>query len=192
MTTGVWIALAIGTVLIVYDWRLATPSDPKTKRRSRLKPEDRKRLFDMAMEMHALQPSATLAGTAHASLTRQINELATTIGKRDDVPGDVKASFESFKKELEAIASRLVAPAGRGGGGGRGMPENMAGKIGQAKTGLMGFMSPGDQTLRAYAEVKAQMPKAIADFSAVVSKAATLSTALAQYKLTLTVPTRNW
>ena len=30
-------------------------------------------------------------------------------------------------------------------------------KVGQAKNGLMGGMSPGDQTVRAYTEVKAQM-----------------------------------
>ena len=30
-------------------------------------------MFDMAMEMHALQPRVTEAATAHASLTRQID-----------------------------------------------------------------------------------------------------------------------
>ena len=42
--------------------------------------------------------------------------------------------------------------------------------------------------MRAYTEVKAQTPKAIADLNAVIAKAATLSGALANYNLTLTVP----
>ena len=49
-------------------------------------------------------------------------------------------------------------------------------------------MSPADPTVRAYTEVKAQTPKAIADLNAAIAKAATLSTTLAKYNVTLTVP----
>jgi hypothetical protein len=49
-------------------------------------------------------------------------------------------------------------------------------------------MSPADPTVRAYTEVKAQTPKAIADLNAAIAKASTLSGALAKYTLTLTVP----
>ena len=52
---------------------------------------ERKRMFDMAMEIHALQPRITDASTAHASLTRQMAELTTSIGDRSDIPADVKA-----------------------------------------------------------------------------------------------------
>jgi hypothetical protein len=52
----------------------------------------------------------------------------------------------------------------------------------------MAGMSPGDQTVRAYTEVKAQTAKAIADLNAVIAKATTLSAALARHNLTLTVP----
>src|SRR6185295_1349237 len=61
---------------------------------------ERKRMFDMAMEMHALQPRVNDAGAAHASLTRQVNELTTTLGSRSDVPAEVKTSVESLSKEL--------------------------------------------------------------------------------------------
>ena len=82
------------------------------------------------------------------------------------------------------------ARGGRGGGGGRGgATESLAAKIGQAKTGLTAGMSPADPTVRAYTEVKAQTPKAIADLNAVIAKASALSGALAGYNLTLTVPT---
>ena len=49
-------------------------------------------------------------------------------------------------------------------------------------------MSPADPTVRAYTEVKAQTPKAITDINAVIAKASALSTTLAKYSVTLTVP----
>ena len=52
----------------------------------------------------------------------------------------------------------------------------------------MGGMTPGDQTIRAYTEVKSQTPKAIADLNALIAKGAALSSTLARYNLTLTVP----
>ena len=101
---------------------------------------ERKRQYDMAMEIHALQPRAQDAATAHASLTRQINDLTSTLSGRNDVPGDVKTSVDAFKKDLEALAPRLAIPqGGRGGGGGRGgANESLLTKISQAKSGLMG------------------------------------------------------
>jgi hypothetical protein len=95
------------------------------------------------------------------------------------------------KKELDALAPRLATPQGGrggGGGGGRGNNENLAARVGQAKSGLTAGMSPGDQTVRAYTQVKAQTPKAIADINTVIAKATTLSRTLATYNLTLTVP----
>ena len=151
---------------------------------------ERKRMFDMAMEMHALQPRVNEAGAAHASLTRQVNELTTTLGSRSDVPAEVKTLVESLSKELASQAPKLTLPAGgRGGGGGRGgANESLGAKLGQAKNGLMATMTPGEQTTTAYSSVKADLPKAIADLNATIAKAATLKETLAKYNLTLTVP----
>jgi photosystem II stability/assembly factor-like uncharacterized protein len=150
---------------------------------------ERKRMFDQAIEIHALQPAINDAAAAHGSLTRQLTELATTLGGRTDVPADVKASVEALNKELAALAPKLTLPQGGRGGGGRGAAsESLGAKLGQAKNGLMGGMSVGDQTVRAYTEVKAQTPKAIADLNAAIAKAAALSGTLARYNLTLTVP----
>jgi hypothetical protein len=151
---------------------------------------ERKRQYDMAMELHALQPRVNDASAAHASLTRQINELSTTVAGRSDVPADVKASVDALKSDLAALAPKLTAPQGGrgGGGGGRGANESLVAKLGQGKQGLMGGMTAGDQTTRAYTEVKSQLPKAIADLNAAIAKAQTLSTNLAKYNLTLTVP----
>jgi hypothetical protein len=52
----------------------------------------------------------------------------------------------------------------------------------------MGGMTVGEQTVRAYTEVKAQTPKSIADLNAILPKATTLSESLAKYDLTLEVP----
>ena len=147
---------------------------------------ERKKLYDMAMELHALQPFVSDASAAHVSLTRQINELS---GKIDSAPADVKSSFEGFKKELAGLAPRLTPPAGGRGGFGRGgATESLIAKLGQAKNGLMGGMWPGEQTMKGYAEVKADTPKAIADLNALITKAGVLSGALSKAGLTLTVP----
>jgi photosystem II stability/assembly factor-like uncharacterized protein len=147
---------------------------------------ERKRLFDMATEIHGLQPRISDASAAHASLTRQLTDLSAKV---NDVPADVKTSFDALKTELAGLAPRLAPPpTGRGGGGRGGAPESLVTKVGAAKNGLMGGMWPGDQTLKAYNDVKTQTPKAIADINAAIAKATTLGAALAKSNLTLTVP----
>ncbi len=102
----------------------------------------------------------------------------------------MKTSFDALKTELAGLAPKLAPPpTGRGGGGGRGgAPESLVTKLGQAKNGLMGGMWPGEQTMKAYNDVKAQTPKAIADLNAAIVKANALSVSLAKASLTLTVP----
>lgn len=46
---GAGIAFAIGILLIISDWRMSTPPDPKTKKRPPLTPTDKKRFRDMFM-----------------------------------------------------------------------------------------------------------------------------------------------
>ena len=155
---------------------------------------ERKRLYDMAMEMHELQRRATEASTSFGTLNRETTTLATTIAGKSDVPADVKTSFEAFHKEVTALAPKLAAPAGGrgfgGGGGGRGGPnESILAKVGQAKNGLMGGIWPTEQTMKAYNESKTEVPKAIADGNALFVKAAAMSATLAKYNLTLTAPT---
>jgi hypothetical protein len=47
MLMAAGIAFAIGILLIIADWRMSTPPDPKTKKRPSLTPTDKKRLRDM-------------------------------------------------------------------------------------------------------------------------------------------------
>jgi hypothetical protein len=151
---------------------------------------ERKRMFDQAMEIHALQPRLTEATTAFTALTRQLADATTAVAGKSDVPADVKASLEALTKEVAGLAPKLAAPAGGrgGGGGGRGNNESLTAKLGQAKNGLTAGMPPADPTVRAYTEVKAQTPRAIADLNAAIAKATTLSAALAKSNVTLTVP----
>jgi photosystem II stability/assembly factor-like uncharacterized protein len=150
---------------------------------------ERRKLFEMAVEMHGLQRRATDLANAYAPLNRQAGELAATIDGRSDIPADVKASFAAFRKDLAALAPKVNAPAAGRGGGGRGSaPENVLARIASAKNGLMGGMWPTEQTMRAYGESKAQTATAVADANALFARAAGLSPTLATYGLTLTAP----
>jgi photosystem II stability/assembly factor-like uncharacterized protein len=154
---------------------------------------ERKKMYDMAMEVHDLQRRGTEIANVIGALTRQVTEVAGTIGGRSDIPVDLKSSFEAFQKELTSLVQKVTPPAGGrgggGGGGGRGGPDpSVLGRIGQAKNGLMAGMTPSEQTTRAYNDAKTETPKAIADVSALLTKATALSGMLAKYNITLTVP----
>ncbi len=149
---------------------------------------ERKKLFDMAMEMHELQRAANQASGAITPLNSRVAEIAKEVAGRADVPADVKASVDGLAKELGGVVPRFAAPAGGRGGGGATSSVSVAGRITQAKNGLMGGMWPTAQVMRAYDDAKAQAPKALADANAAIARAAALSGTLAKYKLTLEVP----
>ena len=178
---------------------LRVAADPEVA----LTPLERQRMFDMAMEMHDLQKRATDVQSALRPLNTRMAELAKEIAGRTDLPADVKAAFEAFNKDLTAFAPKFAPAAfGRGGGAGPAAapaaaqagqpatppPVNLLTRIGQAKNGLMATMPVTEQTTKAYTEAKAQVPKAILEANALFARAATLSTTLAPYKLTLTAP----
>jgi hypothetical protein len=148
---------------------------------------ERKRQYDMAMEMHALQLQITEAATAHASLTRQLNDIAAKLGDRGDVPADMRSTLDAVKKAVDALASKLAPPRG-GRGGGRGNTDNLNVTVAQAKNALMGGMVVGELTTNAVSETRVQAPRAIADLNGVLTKASALSASLAKYNMTLNVP----
>jgi hypothetical protein len=152
---------------------------------------ERRKMFDMAMEMHDLHRRAAEVGNLLVPINRQLPEIAKTMSGRSDVPADVKAAFEAFTKEMSAAVQRFAAAAGggRGGrGGGPGAEANPIARIGVAKNGLMAGMPATAQTMQAYTEAKTQAPKAIAEATALAAKAAVMSETLARHKITLTVP----
>ncbi len=154
---------------------------------------ERKKMFDMAMEMHELQRLATQVSGAITPLNLRLVELSKEIAGQKEFPADVKGSVEALLKEVGTIAPKFAqAAGGRGGagGGGRGgaADSSILTKIGQAKNGLMGGIWPGEQTMKAYADAKAQAPKAIAEANAAITKAGAVSSSLAKLKMTLTAP----
>ena len=159
---------------------------------------ERKKMFDMAMEMQELQRRGTEVANALTPLNAKVAELSSQVSGNGDIPADVKASFDQLSKDLSALMPKFVQPgggrgfgggggAGGAGGGGRGGGDNVMAQAAQAKTGLMGGMSPGAQTTKAYNDAKTNMPKAIAEAHALIAKAQTLSTTLTKYNITLPV-----
>jgi hypothetical protein len=151
----------------------------------------------MAMEMQDLQKRGTETGNALTPLNAKVTELASPVSGNTGIPADVKTSFDQLGKDLAAVAAKFAQPAGGrgfGGGGGAGGGRGGAGsesvmaQVAQAKNGLMGGMWPTEQTTKAYTEAKVKVPKAIADANALIAKAQALSTELAKYNVTLTVP----
>jgi photosystem II stability/assembly factor-like uncharacterized protein len=147
----------------------------------------RKQMFDMASDLHALQRPATAAAAGVTTLNRQLNEIADAMGKKDTVPADLKAQFDALKKTVNDAAPKYVVGGGRGFGRGNAEPT-VLGTLGQAKNALMGGMWPTAQTLKKYAEAKADTPKAIADANALFAKAGPVADALAKVDVTLKVP----
>jgi hypothetical protein len=159
---------------------------------------ERKKLYDMAMEMHELQRIASDVSGALTPLNTRLGEIAKEIGSRNDVPADVKAAVEGFTKELAGVMPKFAAGGGARGGGGAAAPAvtpgqppppvSVAARITTAKNGMMGGMWPTAQTTRAYDDAKALAPKAFAEANAVITKAAALSATLAKHKVTLSAP----
>jgi photosystem II stability/assembly factor-like uncharacterized protein len=170
---------------------LRVMSDPQVV----LTDAERKKLFDMAMEVHELQRRATEAGAGVGSLNTRLPELSKEAQGKTDVPADLKTSIETLQKEVATLAPKLVLQGGGrgfgGGGGGRGgaANDNLAARLALAKNGLMGGMWPTETVMKAYADAKVDVPKAIAEANSLFARAATLGSALTKHSLTLTAPT---
>ena len=152
---------------------------------------ERKKLFEMAMDVQELQKRGTEALNALTPLNARMTELGGQIASNASIPVDVKASFDQLSKDLAALMPRFAQPAGgRGGGGGRGAGagDSVMALAAQAKNGMMGGMWPTEQTTKAYSDAKTRMPKAIAEANTLIAKVQALSTDLAKYSVTLTVP----
>ena len=150
---------------------------------------ERKKLYDMAMEIHELQRRANSVTPSLARLARQMPEVGKQVAAKADLPPDVKTQFEAFNKEVTALAAKLIPPqGGRGGGrgGGGGEPSPIA-RAAQAKNGLMGGMWPTEATMNAYRSAKTDVPAAIKEAEALVGRAQQVSAALAKHGITLTV-----
>jgi hypothetical protein len=197
-TAGPFVLPGTYTVALVVDGRtidtkpLKVAGDPEVG----LTAIERKKMYDMAVELHELQRVATQVSSAITPLNARLGEISKEMAGQKDVPADVKASVDALAKEVGTIAPKFAqAAGGRGAGGGAGAgggrggaADSLLSRIAQAKNGLMGGIWPGEQIMKAYADAKAQAPKALADANAAIAKTSTLSGSLARYKVTLAVP----
>jgi hypothetical protein len=152
---------------------------------------ERRRMFDMAMEMHDYQRRVSDVNRAFTAINRQIPDIQKAIEGRGDLPAEIRTTFESVDKSLLEMTAKLAPPAGGrgGGGGGRGgAADTPLARVNQAKNGLMGGMPATAQTLDAYKRSKGEMPKAIEEAQALLARVQALSAALARHNITLTVP----
>ena len=155
---------------------------------------ERKRNFDMAMDLHEMQRKSSAMTSALDSLYTQLNDAKAKI---DAGPAEVKTATAAFMKDFDAVRVKFGVPPppiAAGGGGGRGGgapvdPANVGAKVGAAKGAVLAFSDvPSDTTTRAYADVKLALPKAIAEGNAVIAKASALASTLKKVDVTLTVP----
>jgi hypothetical protein len=190
---GPYVLPGVYTVSLVVDGKpvetgpLRVLADPDVS----LTEAERKRMYDMAMELHDLQRRVGDVNSTLAAINRQIPAIQKTIESRSDLPADVKSTFETVSKSVTETTARLAPPAGGrgGGGGGRGgAPDTPVARLNQAKAGLMIGMPATSQTYDAYKRAKAEMPKVLEEAQAIVGKAQTLSAALAKHNITLEVP----
>ena len=191
-TPGPYVLPGTYAVALVVDGRvietkpLRVIADPEVA----LTDAERRRMFDMAMDLHELQRRVADVNSAITALNRQMPDVSKAMASRTDLPADLKTSFDAVDEELLELTAKLAPPAGgRFGGGGRsGTPDTAMARLAQAKNGLMGGMPATAQTQESYKRARIEVPKAIEEANAVLAKVQLLSTVLARHNITLTVP----
>jgi len=98
---------------------------------------ERKKMYDMAMEMHELQRVGTEVSNALTPFNTAMQELAKQVASKTDLPAAVKAELDAVNKQLAAVVPKFAA----GGGGGRGGGGGGGGAGGGAGAGAPG--APG-------------------------------------------------
>jgi len=160
----------------------------------------RKRYYDIVMDLHQMQTRGVEAARAVMPLHTQMTDIAGKIGGMANVPDAVKTQFAAVQKEWDAVRAKFGVPpavgaagGGRGGGFGGGAPVNntdVVGRAGNVKGQIMAFYDmPSTSLMNQYADVRLALPRAITELNAFLVKATSLSQALAKNGVTLTVPT---
>jgi hypothetical protein len=161
----------------------------------------RRRYYDTVMDLHEIQRRGTEVANALNSMYLQMTDLGSKVPS-SSAPDAVKQQFEALNKEFNTVREKFGVPPpppqqggfGGGGGGGRGggapqEPNNLLNRAGSVKGQILTFYDvPSDTLAKAYADVKATLPKAIQEANAFLARAATVSQALKKSDLTLTVP----
>ena len=149
------------------------------------------------MDLHALQGQGTEMTSTLTALGAEVGKAVTKVDS-SSAPANVKADFAAFRKDFDATRAKfgLGVPAvtfggpGGGFGGGGGAPSpNVLGRVGTIKAAIMSVWEvPSDATMRQVADVKAAVPEAIKEATALMKRARSMSATLAEYKVTMLVP----
>jgi photosystem II stability/assembly factor-like uncharacterized protein len=130
---------------------------------------DRKTWHETAMSLHQMHIKANELAEQVGDAWTQFQTIEQQI-KNQTIPPALKSQVESVGKELEGIRRRLGL-AGGGGGGFGVSNENVRGRIGQIKGGIMASTSlPTEVQLRQKKEVEAAWPKVVTDANAAIAK----------------------
>jgi hypothetical protein len=156
----------------------------------------RKRYFDIVMDLHQMQGRAVEAARPLMPFHTQMTEIAGKLDGMANVPADVKAQFTAVQKEWDTVRMKfgVPPPVAAGGGGGRGggpppNPADVVSRTGTVKGQIMSFYDlPSASLMTQYGDVRLALPKAITELNAFLAKATALSQALAKHGVTLTVP----
>jgi len=132
---------------------------------------DRKIWYDTARELHDLQGKANDVAEMVQTAFAQVGVLqAQTRGAT--LSPNVKQQLDAVVMEFEAVRRRLgLGQQGFGGGGGGGNTENVRGRLGQLKNGVMSATAlPTNTQLMQIRETKAALPGLIDQANVVVAK----------------------
>jgi photosystem II stability/assembly factor-like uncharacterized protein len=130
---------------------------------------DRRTWHDTSMALHEMQGKANELADQVAEAWSRFQSIEQQ-AKSATLPPALKTQVESLGKDLESVRRRLGLTGGGGGGFG-GNPENVRGRIGQIKSGIMASTSlPTEVQLRQKREVEAAWPKVAADASAALAR----------------------
>jgi len=198
---GPWVLPGTYNVTLVVDGQnagtkpvslLLDPANPLTD-------AQRRRYYDIAMDLHRLQGRGVAVANALNPLHTQMNELGAKLPGMTNVPEAVKTQFAAVQKELDAVRVKFGVPAtagaagggrgGFGGGGAAGAPSpNLLARAGTVKGRIMSFYDmPSDALMSQYADVRVALPRAVTEANTLLGRAQALSQALAKSGVTLTV-----
>ncbi len=131
---------------------------------------DRKIWHDTAKDLHDLQAKANEVAEMVQNAFAQVGVLQQQTRGATLSPS-VKQQLDEVVKEFEAVRRRLGLGQQGGGGGFGGNPENVRGRIGQLKGGVMSATTlPTNTQLMQIRETKAQVPGLIDQANAAVAK----------------------
>ena len=134
---------------------------------------DRKTWHDTAMAIHQLQEKANAVADEVGDAWTRFQAIEQQARGQTLAPA-LKTELENVRKELEGMRRRLglAGGGGFGGGGGEfGANQNIRGRMGQLKGGIMSSTSlPTEVQMRQKQEIEAEWPKVAAEANAALAK----------------------